>query len=92
MEITFRKTHSEMVSPYAGFSGTYVVYDVLLDGECIGEVWNMRATGSVSGYDNRSDHGCGHWAWCADTAVESEYPTRSEAVADMAAVRAARVS
>lgn len=92
MEITYRKTHSEPVSPYAGFRGTYVVYDVLLDGERIGEVFNFRATGAWKGggYDNHSGYGHGHWAWCADTAPEGEYPTRAEAVADMATVRAAR--
>lgn len=71
-------------------------YRVLLDGEDIGEVWRVRFPGSASpagaigGF--RANHGgyrTGHNGWVADTAPEDEYPTRREAVEDMAAVRAA---
>lgn len=89
MEITYRKIQSEPVSPYAGFRGTYVEYEVLVDGEHIGNVWNFRATGGANsqgragGYANNSVYGHGRWAWQADLAPEAEYATRSEAVSDM---------
>lgn len=62
-------------------------YEVLADGEHVGNVWKVRYGGWASGRDNHSGYRTGHWGWQADTAPEADYPTRAEAVADMAAVR-----
>lgn len=64
-------------------------YQVFLNGDHIGNVRKsrMNAVGSMRyrTFNNRSDHGVGHWAWDADLAPENEYPTRREAVQDMVA-------
>jgi hypothetical protein len=70
-------------------------YRVILNGEDIGEVRRVRLSGAVrfiayGRQTNSSGHGKGHWGWCADTAPESEYVTRREAVDDMRAIRELR--
>lgn len=64
-------------------------YDIVIDGETVGEVWRFRA--SASGEfrkGNSSRWGKGSWRWSAVGAPEPEYSTRSAAVAE--AIRAKR--